>query len=45
LKLLEDDIIQVYGVFMGTGTITYALTGTDAEVPIIYMEYVDLLDG
>lgn len=41
-KLLEKDIIQVYGTFVGLEELKRALTGVKDEVPHIVMRYVDL---
>ena len=43
-RLLEDDIITVYGEFVGVETITRALTGLEEEVPAIKAYYIDILD-
>lgn len=43
-KLLEDDIIRVYGEFIGTESIVRALTGTTEEVPAFKAYYIDILD-
>ena len=43
LKLLEDDIIQVYCEFAGTTTVTRALTNAKDEVCCIKAYYVNLL--
>lgn len=43
LKLLEDDIIEVYGEFDGTTELERALTGTTEEVLLIDMKYVSLI--
>lgn len=43
-KLLESDIIKVYGEFIGTESITRALTGTAEDIPAFKAYYVDILD-
>lgn len=42
VKILEDDIITVYGEFTGLEKITRALTGTTDELPRIEVKYADL---
>lgn len=44
MKLLQDDIIKVYGEFSGTTTVTRALTGTKEDVPAFKAVYVELLE-
>lgn len=44
VKILEDDIITVYGEFTGLEKITRALTGTTDELPRIEVKYADLVD-
>jgi hypothetical protein len=44
-KLLEDDIITIYGTYEGIETITRAIGGTSDEVPQISMKYVTLVEG
>lgn len=44
VKILEDDIITVYGEFTGLEKVTRALTGTDEEVPRIEARYVELVE-
>lgn len=41
-KLLEDDIIVIYGTYDGTKKIERALTNTDDEVPIIKAKYITI---
>lgn len=43
-KLLESDIIKVYGEFIGTESIMRALTGTTEEVPAFKAYYIEILD-
>ncbi|MPM73995.1 hypothetical protein SDC9_120980 [bioreactor metagenome] len=43
LKLLDDDIIAVYGTYEGIETITRAIGLTSDEIPKISMKYVDLI--
>lgn len=43
MKLLEEDIIKVYGKFLGTKTVTRALTNTDEEVPSFEAIYIELI--
>ncbi len=42
VKLLEDDIITVYGTCLGTATVKRSLTGEKDEVAYISMAYCDL---
>lgn len=44
VKILEDDIITVYGEFTGLEKITRALTSTTDELPRIEVKYADLVD-
>lgn len=44
VKILEDDIINVYGEFTGLEKITRALTSTTDELPRIEVKYADLVD-
>lgn len=44
VKILEDDIITVYGEFTGLEKITRALTSTTDELPRIEVKYADLLE-
>lgn len=44
LKLLEDDIVTVYGEFIGLEEITRALTSTTDELPKIEVKYADLVE-
>lgn len=44
VKILEDDIITVYGKFTGLEKITRALTSTTDELPRIEVKYVDLVE-
>lgn len=44
VKILEDDIINVYGEFTGLEKITRALTSTTDELPRIEVKYVDLVE-
>lgn len=44
VKILEDDIITVYGEFTGLEKITRALTSTTDELPRIEVRYADLVD-
>lgn len=43
-KLLEGDIVTVYGAFDNVINFKRALTGTNAEIPTINMLYVDILN-
>lgn len=43
MKLLETDIIKVYGKFLGTETVTRALTNTKEDVPSFEAVYIDLI--
>lgn len=42
-KILQDDIITVYGTFVGTQEFTLALTGTSEEYPVFEIKYMDLI--
>lgn len=44
VKILDDDIINVYGEFTGIEKITRALTSTTDELPRIEVKYADLVD-
>lgn len=44
VKLLEGDVVIVYGEFTGLETITRALTGVSSEVPRISVKYADLVE-
>lgn len=44
VKILEDDIITVYGEFTGLEEITRALTSTTDELPSIEVKYADLVE-
>lgn len=44
IKILEDDVLVVYGEFVGMKTVTRALTWTRDEIPEIYVEYADLME-
>ena len=44
IKILDDDIIVVYGEFTGLEKITRALTSTTDELPRIEVKYADLVD-
>lgn len=42
-KILKDDVWKVYAEFIGTETVTRALSGTKEDVPAIKVYYADLL--
>ena len=44
MKILEYDTIKVYGKFIGTETVTRALTNNKEEVPAFKAVYIELLD-
>lgn len=44
LKLLEDDIVKIYGEYEGIETVTRAITSTNVEVPRVSMRYVELIE-
>jgi RNA polymerase subunit RPABC4/transcription elongation factor Spt4 len=44
VKILDDDIINVYGEFTGLEKITRALTSTTDELPRIEVKYADLVE-
>ena len=43
-RLLEDDILTIYGEFAGLQTVTRALTGTKEDVPAIKAYYIDIIE-
>lgn len=43
VKLLEDDIVMIYGKFGGMKKVTRALTWTTDEVPSIEMKYAEIV--
>lgn len=43
-KILEDDVVVIYGEFTGIETITRALTWTNSEVPRINVKYTELVE-
>lgn len=42
-KILDDDVIKVYGQYEGAEEVVRALTGTKDEVPVIDILYIDLI--
>ena len=44
VKILEDDVVVVYGEFTGLEKITRALTGNTDELPKVKVRYADLVD-
>lgn len=44
VKILEDDVITVYGEFTGLEKITRALTSATDELPRIEVKYADLVE-
>lgn len=42
-KILSDDIWKIYAEFIGTETVTRALSGTKEDVPAIKVYYADLV--
>jgi len=42
-KVLQDDILKVYGTVAGVKEITRALTGVTEEIPAINMKYLELV--
>ena len=42
-KILSDDIWKVYAEFIGTETVTRALSGTKEDIPAIKVYYADLV--
>lgn len=44
IKVLEDDILIVYGEFVGLEEIIRALTSTKEEIPCIEVRYIDILE-
>lgn len=45
IKILQDDIIEVYGKFSGTRTMERALTKTKEDVLCVEAIYIELVDG
>lgn len=43
-KILQDDVLAVYGEFDGTQTVTRALTNTKENVPSFKAKYIELID-
>lgn len=44
VKILQDDIVTIYGEFTGTTEVTRALTRTKDEIPRIEVKYADLAE-
>lgn len=44
VKILDDDIVVIYGEFTGLEKITRALTSTTDELPRIEVKYADLVE-
>lgn len=44
VKILDDDIVVVYGEFTGLEKITRALTSTTDELPRVEVKYADLVE-
>lgn len=44
IKVLQDDIVVIYGEFTGTTNVTRALTNTTDEIPCIDVAYVDIVE-
>lgn len=44
VKILEGDVVVIYGEFTGIETITRALTWTNSEIPRINVKYADLVE-
>lgn len=44
VKILEDDIVILYGEFVGLEEVTRALTGTKNEIPRIKVKYADIVE-
>lgn len=42
-KILKDDVWTIYAEFIGTETVTRALSGTKEDVPAIKVYYADLV--
>lgn len=43
-KILDSDVIKVYGQYDGTREMTRALTGTKEEIPVVNILYTELID-
>ena len=44
IKVLQDDIVVIYGEFTGMTNVTRALTNTTDEIPCIDVAYVDIVE-
>ena len=44
VKILQDDVITIYGEFTGMTNVTRALTNTTDEIPCIDVAYVDIVE-
>lgn len=44
IKVLQDDIVVIYGEFTGMTNVTRALTNTTDEIPCINVAYVDIVE-
>lgn len=44
IKVLQDDIVVIYGEFTGMTNVTRALTNTTDEIPCIDVVYVDIVE-
>lgn len=44
VKILQDDVITIYGEFTGMTQITRALTNTQDEIPCVDVHFVDIID-
>lgn len=42
-KIIDDDIVVVYGEFTGVTNVTRALTWTSDELPEISVRYADII--
>lgn len=44
MKILEDDIVVIYGEFVGLKEFNRALTGSSTEMPVIEFKYIELVE-
>lgn len=44
VKILQDDVVTIYGEFTGMTQITRALTNTQDEIPCVDVHFVDIID-
>ena len=42
IRILEGDVIEIYGIYDGLTTWEYAISKTEVEVPTIYAKFIEL---